>query len=169
MSKVRKKKPPGPPGEKVLTITEPTPPSLSGLSEIGDLKNEKEMIENDNETVETENRDYEEKLRFEVVLTKATTDTCVRTQAVSALSKLFEGDKTIILLPYFTHSRENFKAINNIDDIPHQEAALRAYVSDPTLKTVPNQHTKVRLQFFVRLLSNNPIEVTVKKNEISNW
>ena len=169
MSKVRKKKPPGPPGEKVLTITEPTPPSLSVLSEIGDLKNEKEMIENDNETVETENRDYEEKLRFEVVLTKATTATCVRTQAVSALSKLFEGDKTIILLPYFTHSRENFKAINNIDDIPHQEAALRAYVSDPTLKTVPNQHTKVRLQFFVRLLSNNPIEVTVKKNEISNW
>jgi hypothetical protein len=127
---------------------------------------------NHKETTKSLSRDYEEKLRFEVVLTKATTATCVRTQAVSALSKLFESDTMILLLPYFTHSRENFKTINTTDDILpiKRRAALRAYVSDPTLKTVPNQHTKVRLQFFVRLMSNTPIEVTVKKtNGNSNW
>ena len=169
MSKVRKKKPPGSSGEKVLPITEPTPPFLSVLSETGNTKNDKETIENDNETAKSPNRVYEEKLRFEVVLTKSTKATCVRTQAVQALSKVLESDTSILLLPYLSQHQASSKKLHTTDDIPHQEVALRIYISDPTLKTVPNQQTKVRLQFFVRTASNISIAVTLRKHGTFEW
>ena len=90
MSKVRKKKPLGTPGGSFLLATNRNkPPSLSAPTESEMNEIDKETIENnDDATQELLKGDYEEKLKFEVVLTKTSTATCVRTQAVFTISRL---------------------------------------------------------------------------------
>jgi len=169
MSKVRKKKPLGTPGGSFLATNRNKPPSLSAPTESEMNEIDKETIENDDATQELLKGDYEEKLKFEVVLTKTSTATCVRTQAVFALSKLLASDTSTKILPYLYHNRGAFETLNNINDLPHQEAALRVYVSDPTLKPVPKTTTKLKLQFFVRTQSNLSIIETRNVNGNSEW
>ena len=76
------------------------------------------MTENGATTASSLKRDYDEKLKFEVILSKTSTATCVCTTAilVIALSKLLASDLSRQILPYLAHHTTEYKPLNNVDD-----------------------------------------------------
>ena len=169
MSKPGKKPLLGTPGGNFSTTKMKDPPPLSVINESDFTKNNEEMTENGATTASSLKRDYDEKLKFEVILSKTSTATCVRTTAILALSKLLASDLSRQILPYLAHHTTEYKPLNNVDDLPHQEAALRVYVSNPTLKHVPKTNDKLKLLFFVRTKSQKSLTETKRADGNLDW
>ena len=135
MTKVRKKKPLGNPGGNSLATQRKTPPSLSVIDERTMNEKDEESKENDEETSKSQKGDYvyEEKLKIDMLVDKTEDPVHVRNQAIIVLSRLFEGDMSRRIVPFYPRHRNSHKLLKTTESLPYTQEDLNVYLTNPVL------------------------------------
>ena len=151
MTKVRKKKPLGTPGGNFPPTQRNTPPSLSVIDDRKMNENDEEPKENDEKTSASRNGDYvyEEKFKIDMLVDKTKEPVHVRNQAIIALSRLFEGDMSRGLIPFYPIHQKSHQVLKTTDSLPHtQQEDLNVYLTNPILHINHKTKSQLSLTFF---------------------
>lgn len=135
-------------------------------------ENDEETKENDEETSALPNGDYvyEEKLKIDMLVDKTNEPVHVRNQAIIALSRLFEGDMSRRIVPFYSRHQESHQTLKTTDSLPYTQEDLNVYLTNPVLHINPKTKSQLRLTFFVRTQSKkHTLKETKQANGNFEW